>query len=130
MNCSWAARVNDYYSRDPHLLIDSPPHIQENFVDNLLKVHNKSPLRKEKSSLLTCLDSINEENEELGSLGGEIEDDKLQLDRYIEVLQIKTKEMDSGNKSPDLSTSTPVQPMDAPLAKKNLFGAKTSGSLS
>ena len=94
MNHLWAAQVDDFYMRNPHLLNDPPPHIQANFVANLLQVHRENPLREEKSSLFTCLDSINEENEELGSLGGEIEDDKLQLDRYIKVLQIKRKEMD------------------------------------
>src|SRR5882724_1591114 len=114
MNCLWAARVNDFYLRNPHLLKDLPPHIQANFVANLLEVHKKSPLREKKSSLFTHLDSINEEDEELSSLGGEIEDDKLQLNRYIKVLQIKRKEMDSAKKSPDLPTSTPVWPIDAP----------------
>src|SRR5882724_2163831 len=124
MNCSWAAWVDDFYSRNPHLLKDPPPHMQANFAANLLEVHRKIPLREEKSSLFTRLDSINED-EELGSLGGEIEEDKLQLDRYIEVLQIKRKEMDSVKKSPDLPTSTPVQPIDAPSAKKTYSAPKT-----
>jgi len=46
MNCSWAAWVDDFYMRNPHLLKDPPPHIQANFVANLLKVHRKSPLRE------------------------------------------------------------------------------------
>jgi len=81
-------------------------------------------LREERFSLFAHLDSINEENEELGSLGGEIEDDKLQLDRYIKVLQIKRKEMDLGKKSPDHPTSTPVWPMDAPSAEKTYSAPK------
>src|SRR5882724_4152675 len=125
MNCSWAAWVDDFYSRNPHLLKDPPPHMQANFAVNLLEVHRKSFLREEKSSLFACLDSINEEDEELGSLGGQTEEDKLQLDRYIEVLQIKRKEMDSVKKSPDLPTSTPVRPMDAPLAEKTYSAPKT-----
>ena len=72
---------------------------------------------------------INEEDEELGLLGGEIEDDKLQLDRYIEVLQIKRKEMDLGKKSADLPTSTPVWLMDAPLAKKIYLAPKVQAPL-
>jgi len=72
MNHSWAVQVDDFYSRYPHLLKDPPLHIQANFVANLLEVHKKSPLREEKSSLFTRLDSINEEGEELGSLGGKI----------------------------------------------------------
>src|SRR5882724_7508768 len=108
MNHLWAAQVNNFYSRNPHLLKDPPLHMQANFAANLLKVQKKSPLREEKSSLFTRWDSINEEDEELGSLGGETEEDKLQLNRYIEVLQIKRKEMDLVKKSPDLPTSTPV----------------------
>jgi len=81
MNHSWAAQVNDFYTWNPHLLKDPPAHIQANFVANLLEVHRKIPLREEKSSLFTNLDSINEENEELSSLGGKIEDDMLQLNR-------------------------------------------------
>src|SRR5882724_820773 len=125
MNCSWAARVDDFYSRNPPLLKDPPPHMQANFAANLLEVHRKSPLREEKSSLFACLDSINEEDEELGLLGGETKEAKLQLDRYIEVLQIKRKEMESVKKSPDLPTSTPVRPMDAPLAEKTYSSPKT-----
>src|SRR5882724_3123993 len=87
MNHSWAAQVDDFYTRNPHLLKDPPLHIQAKFVANLLKVHRKSPLREEKCSLFGHLDSINEENEQLGLLGGEIKDDKLQLDRYIKVRQ-------------------------------------------
>src|SRR5882724_4087636 len=108
MKHSWAARVDDFYSRNPHLLKDPPLYMQANFAANLLKVHRKSPLREEKSSLFTRLDSINEEDEELSSLGGKTEEDKLQLNRYIEALQIKRKEMDLVKKSPDLPTSTPV----------------------
>ena len=87
------------------MLRDSPLHIQTNLAANLLKAHRNSPLREENSSLFACLDSINEEDEELSSLGGKNETDKLQLDRYIEVLQVKRKEMDSGKKSLDLPTS-------------------------
>src|SRR5882724_9222729 len=125
MNCSWAARVDNFYSRNPHLLKDPPLHMQANFAANLLKVHRKSPLREEKSSLFACLDSINEEDEELSSLGGKTEEENLQLNRYIEVLQIKRKEMDSVKKSPDLLTSTPVWPMDASLAEKTYLAPKT-----
>src|SRR5882724_1547266 len=85
MNCSWAAWVDNFYSRNPHLLKDPPPHIQANFAPNLLKVHKKSPLREEKASLFAGLDSINKEDEEHGLLGGKIDDDKLQLDRSIKV---------------------------------------------
>src|SRR5882724_1976988 len=63
MNCLWAAQVNDFYTRNPHLLKDPPLHIQANIAANLLKVHKKIPLREEKPSLFTHLDSINEENE-------------------------------------------------------------------
>ena len=34
MNLSWAARVDDYYMRNPHLLKDPPLHIQANFAAN------------------------------------------------------------------------------------------------
>src|SRR5882724_3952581 len=129
MNHSWAAWVNDFDLRNPHLLKDPLPHIQANFVANLLKVHKKSPLREEKSSLFTHMDSINEEDEELSSLGGEIKDDKLQLDRYIEAPQIKRKEMDSAKKSPDLPTLTPVQLMDTPSAEKTYSAPKTQAPL-
>src|SRR5882724_11060861 len=125
MNHSWAARVDDFYSRNPHLLKDPPLHMQANFAANLPEVHRERPLREEKSSLFDPLDSINEEDEELGLLGGKTEEEKLQLNRYIEVLQIKRKEMDSVKKSPDLPTSTPVWPMDAPLAEKTYLVPKT-----
>src|SRR5882724_5200520 len=129
MNCSWAAQVDDFYSRNPHLIKVPPPHMQAKFAANLLEVHRKSPLREEKSSLFAHLDSINEEKEELGLLGGETEEDKLQLYRYIKVLQIRRKEMDSVKKSPDLPTSTLVQPMDAPSAEKTYSAPKTQAPL-
>jgi len=87
---NWATRVNVIYTRNPHLLKDPPPHIQAKFSANFLEVHRKSPLREENSSLFALLDSINEEDEELSSLGGKNETEKLQLNRYIKVLQIKT----------------------------------------
>jgi len=117
MGCSG----HDFYTRNPHLLKDPPPHIQANFVANFLKVHRKSPLREKNSSLFTHLDSLNKEDEELSSLGGKNETYKLQFNRYIEVLQIKRKEMDMCKKSLDLLTLAAnklVQPMDTPLAKK------------
>ena len=91
---------------------------------NFLEAHRKIPLREENSSLFACLDSINKEDEELSSLGGEDEFNKLQLDRCIEVLQIKRKEMDTGKKSMDLLTlvaSKVVQPMDTPLAERLIW---------
>src|SRR5882724_13318079 len=79
------------------------------------------------SKIPHCLDSINEEYEELGSLGGENETNKLQLNRYIKVLQIKRKEMDSGKKSsdlPPLAANKPVWLMDAPSAEKTYSAPK------
>jgi len=114
MNCLWAPQVDNFYLRNPHLLKDHPPHIQANFVDNLLELHKENPLREEKYCLFAHLFSINEENEELGSLGDKFEDEMLQLDRYIKVLQIKRKGMDLGKKSSDLPTSSSVWPTDAP----------------
>ena len=113
MNCSWATQVDNIYTRNPHLLRDPPPHIQANVAANLLKVHRKSPQREENSSPFTHLDSFNEEDEELGLLGGKNNTNKIQLDRYIKVLQIKRKEMDIGKKTSDLLTSA---------AKINWFG--------
>jgi len=72
------------------------------------------------------LDSINEEDEELGSLGRD-QGGQLQLDRYIEVLQIKRKNGlgQETTRPPDFNTSSP---MDATFAEKNLICAKDSGS--
>ena len=78
------------------------------------------------------MDSINEDDEELSSLGGEDKTDKLQLDRYIEVLQIKRKEMDMGKKSLDLPTlaaNKVVQPIDAPSAEKTYLVPKAQAPL-
>jgi len=43
MNHSWPAQVNDFYSRNPHLLKDPPPHMQANFAANLLEYTRKAP---------------------------------------------------------------------------------------
>jgi len=114
-NHSWDTWVK-FYARNPY--------VQANFAANLLQVHRKSPMKEENSSLLIHLESINKEDEELSSLGGEDEFNKLQLDRCIEVLQIKRKEMDTGKKSMDLLTlvaSKVVQPMDTPLAERLIW---------
>src|SRR5882724_12877931 len=58
MNHLWAVWVDNFYTRNSHLLKDPPPHIQAKFVANLLGVHRKSPLREEFSSLFAHLDSI------------------------------------------------------------------------
>jgi len=39
-----------------HLLIDAPPHVQADFVANLLEEHRKSLLREENPSLFAHLD--------------------------------------------------------------------------
>ena len=62
-------------------------------------------MKEENSSLLVCLESINEEYKELGSLGGKDKFDKVQLNRYIEVPQIKRKQMDTGKKEKETVTS-------------------------
>jgi len=75
-------------------------------------------MKEENSSLFAHLD---QEDEEIGLLGGEDEFNKLQLNRYIEVLQIKRKDMDMGKKVMDLATFVPgtaVQLMDAPSAER------------
>jgi len=67
------------------------------------------------------MESINQEDEVLSSLGSKDNIDKLQLDRYIEVLKIRRKEMDTGKKRVDLLTLTPskvVWLMDAPWDEK------------
>ena len=105
---------------------------KKNLPPIFLKYTGKGHLREENSSLFTHLDSINEEEEELGSLGGENETDKLQLNRYIEVLQIKRKEMDSGKKSSDLlslAANELVWLMDAPSAEKNHLVPKAQAPL-
>jgi len=63
---------------------------------------------------------------------GENKTDKLHLDRHIEVLQIKRKEMDLGKKSSDLPTLAAnklVWPMDAPLAEKTYLAPKVQAPL-
>jgi len=65
INCSWATWVNEFYTRNPHLLRDALLHVQANFTANLLKVHRKSPMKEENSSLFSHLESINKKDEEL-----------------------------------------------------------------
>ena len=53
------------------------------------------------------MESINEEDEEFSSLGSNDNINKIQLNRYTEILKIKRKEMDMGIKMADLLTLAP-----------------------
>src|SRR5882724_11539999 len=66
-NCLWAAQINEYYARNPHLLPQEA--VQANLSANLLKFCGQGTLTEENSSPFTHLESINEDNETLGSLG-------------------------------------------------------------
>src|SRR5882724_8989042 len=99
-NCLWAARIDEYYARNPHLLPQEA--VQANFLANLLEIHGQGTLTEEHSSHFAHLESINEDNEMLSSLGGKENPEEAELGRYIEVLQARKKEMASGKKEMDL----------------------------
>src|SRR5882672_7039186 len=64
---------------------------------------------------------FNEEEEQLGSLGGEANPDRAQLGRYIEVLQARQNKMPSEKKQTNLPKSAPNQathPTNASSAEK------------
>src|SRR5882672_7089285 len=93
-NHPWAARVDEFYARNLQLLPrESTPHIQANFVANLLEVKSTDQAKDNGSNLFAHLEPFNEEEEQLGSLSGEANPDRAQLGRYIEVLQARQNEM-------------------------------------
>src|SRR5882724_7734666 len=109
-NRPWAARIDEYYARNPHLLPQEA--VQANFSANLLEFCGQGTLR-ENSSPFAHLESINEDNETLGLLGEKENPEEAELGRYIKVLQARKKEMVSGKKETDLLK--PVLPeMDQP----------------
>src|SRR5882724_7379391 len=59
-------------------------------------------LKEENSSLFAHMESINEEDEVLGSLGGKENLEEAELGRYIEVLQARKNKMTLGKKQMDL----------------------------
>ena len=67
-NHPWATQIDEYYARNPHLLPQET--VQEKFLANLLQVCSWGSTKEENSSIFTHLESINEEDEVLGSLGG------------------------------------------------------------
>src|SRR5882724_8018332 len=91
-NRPWAARINEYYARNPHLLPQEA--VQANFSANLLKFRGQGTLTEEHSSPFAHLESINEDNGMLSSLGGKENPEEAELGRYIKVLQARKKEMD------------------------------------
>src|SRR5882724_9835467 len=117
-NCLWAAQINEYYARNPNLLPREA--VQANFSAKLLEFCGQGTLTEEHSSPFAHLESINEDNEMLSSLGGKENPEGAELGRYIKVLQARKKEMESGKKETDLLK--PVLPkMDQP---KEVFSAK------
>src|SRR5882724_9515552 len=110
-NHLWAARIDEYYARNLHLLPREA--VQANFLANLLEFRGQGTLTEEHSSPFAHLESINEYNEMLGLLGGKENPVEAELGRYIKVLQARKKEMVSGKKETDLPK--PVLPkMDQP----------------
>src|SRR5882724_8610972 len=124
-NRPWAAQIDEYYARNPHLLPRDT--VQANFSANLLKVRGQDAPKREKSNPFAHLASINKDEEVLGSLGEEENPEEAELGRYIEVLQARKNEMVSGKKLKDLPM--PVLPkMDRPKGctrplQPNLFRA-------
>src|SRR5882724_6854081 len=117
-NHPWAARIDEYYGRNSHLLPREA--VQANFLANLLEFRGQGTLTEEHSSPFAHLESINEDNGMLSSLVGKENPEEAELGRYIEVLQARKKEMASGKKEMDLPK--PVLPkMEQP---KEVFSAK------
>src|SRR5882724_5608683 len=100
VNHPCATWFDEYYARNPHLL--SRETVQANFSANLLEVHGWGTSKEESLSLFAHLESINEEDEVLGSLGGKENPEEAELGRYIEVFQARKNEMASGKKQMDL----------------------------
>ena len=67
-NHPWAARIDKYYARNPHLLPQDT--VQAKTLANLLNVHSQGTPKEENSNLFSHLESINEEDEILSSLRG------------------------------------------------------------
>src|SRR5882724_1670430 len=110
-NHPWAARIDEYYARNLHLLPREA--VQANFLANLLEVRGQDAPKRENLNPFAHLASINEDEEVLGSLGEEENPEEAELGRYIEVLQARKNEMVLGKKPKDLLM--PVLPkMDQP----------------
>src|SRR5882724_11704775 len=88
--------INEYYSKNLHLLPQEA--VQAKFSANLLKDHGQGTLKEENSSLFAQLESINEDDEALGSLREKENPEEAELGRYIEMLQARKKEMASRKK--------------------------------
>src|SRR5882672_963193 len=127
-NCPWATRIDEFYTRNPQLLPrESTPHIQANFAANLLKVKGMGQAKDDGSNLFVHLKPFNEEEEQLGSLGGEANPDQAQPGRYIEVLQARQNEMPSEKKQTNVPKSTQNQathPTNASSAEKTYSAPK------
>src|SRR5882724_6851450 len=117
-NHPWAARIDEYYARNLHLLPREA--VQANFLANLLEVRGQDAPKRENLNPFAHLASINEDEEVLGSLGEEENPEEAELGRYIEVLQARKNEMVSGKKPKDLPM--PVLPKMDQL--KEVFSAE------
>src|SRR5882672_10798672 len=127
-NCPWAARIDEFYARNPQLLPhESTPHIQANFAANLLEVKGTDQAKDDGSNLFAHLEPFNEEEEQLGSLGGKANPDQAQLGRYIEVLQARQNEMPSKKRQtnlPKLALNQATHPTNASSAEKTYSAPK------
>src|SRR5882724_11826618 len=117
-NRPWAAQIDEYYARNPHLLPRET--VQANFLANLLEVHGQGAPKRENLNPFAHLASLNEDEEVLGLLGEEENPEEAELGRYIEVLQARKNEMVSGKKPIDLPM--PVLPKMDQL--KEVFSAE------
>jgi len=75
--------------------------VQANFSANLFEVHGQGTPQEENSGLFAHLESINEEDGILSSLRKEENLEEAELGRYIEVLQARKNEMESGKRQTD-----------------------------
>src|SRR5882672_729103 len=127
-NRPWAAQIDEFYARNLQLLPrESTPHIQVNFMANFLEVKGTEQAKNDSSNLFAHLEPFNEEEEQLGSLGGEANPDWSQLGRYIEVLQARQNEMPSKKKQINILKSAPNQathPTNASSAEKTYSAPK------
>src|SRR5882724_3827988 len=95
-NCPWAARIDEYYARNPHLLPREA--VQANFSANLLEFCGQGTLTEEHSSPFAHLESINEDNETLSLLGGKENPEEAELGGTLRCCKLERRKWHLGRR--------------------------------
>ena len=120
LNRPWQVCVDEFYAKNPHLLpaglptghCDPPPHLLTNFASNFIQVSHpdlKEDEDIESASLLhlATITEVTDEDEPPGPTDPAEDLEPGHIDRLVEVLQARVKEIRDGKRRTDTAKTFP-----------------------